>query len=120
MNTLLFGLGLASVLSSTSLFVVLFRVSPLTAPLQALPAFFCSIFLSVASIGSLTSFVCWRRLRVHYWDEGKTLSIALRQGIFLGVATVILVLFHLLGILTWWAAICIYAVFLLIELALHS
>ncbi len=120
MNTLLFGLGLASVLSTTSLLVVLFRVSPLTAPMQALPSFFVSIFLSVASIASLSSFLLWRRLRVHYWDEGKTLSIALRQGMFLGTATVIMVFFHLFGILTWWAALCIYAVFVLIELALHS
>lgn len=38
----------------------------------------------------------------------------------LGMATCILLVFHLLGMLTWWIAILIYMVFLLIELALNS
>jgi hypothetical protein len=47
------------------------------------------------------------------------MSISLRQGILLASATIILVVFHLLGLLNWWIAVMIYATFLLIELALE-
>lgn len=103
----------------TSLAVVLLRVSPLSSPGQALPAFFLSIFLGIASSATILLYLLWKWFPVHAWDEGKILSIALRQGIFLGLATIILILFHLLGVLTWWIAILIYLVFLLIELALQ-
>lgn len=119
MTSLLFSIILAALLSATSLVAVLLRVSPLTAPGQALTAFFASIFLTVASVTSLLLYMLWRWFPVHAWDEGKILSIALRQGVFIALATVILVLFHLLGVLTWWIGVVIYAVFLLIELALQ-
>ncbi|MBI3332443.1 hypothetical protein HYZ99_05850 [Candidatus Peregrinibacteria bacterium] len=118
MTSLLFGIILSALLSLTSLLVVLFRVSPLSAPGQALPAFFLSVFLSVSSIATLLFFVLWKTVPIHTWDMGKILSISLRQGIFLGVATMILLLFHLLGLLTWWIAILIYAMFVLIEMAM--
>jgi hypothetical protein len=118
MTSLLFGIALSALLSATSLLLVLFRVSPLSAPVQALPAFFVSVFLSVSSVSALLLFGLWRVLPVHTWDMGKTLSISLRQGVFLGLGTVILILFHLLELLNWWIAILIYAVFVLIELAL--
>jgi hypothetical protein len=119
MTSLLFSIIVAALLSITSFIAVVFRVSPLTSPGQALTAFFASIFLSVASVATLLLFVLWKWFPIHAWDEGKILSISLRQGIFLGAATTILVLFHLLGLLTWWIVILIYLVFLLIELALQ-
>lgn len=118
MNSLLFGIILSALLSTTSLFVVLLRVSPLSAPTQALPAFFASVFLTVSSIGALAFFGLWKFVPMHHWDAGRILSISLRQGIFLGAGTVILILFHLLGLLTWWIGILIYAFFVLIELAM--
>lgn len=119
MTSLLFSIIVGALLSATSLLVVLLRVSPLTSPGQALPSFFASIFLTVAGIMTVLLYFLWRWFPVHAWDEGKILSIALRQGIFLGLATIILILFHLLGVLTWWIGILIYVVFLLIELALQ-
>lgn len=120
MTSLLFGISLSALLSTTSLLVVLFRVSPLTAPAYALPALFVSLFLAVSSIATLLCYALWRFVPLHSWDLGQILGISVRQGVFLGVATVILVLFHLLGLLTWWIAIMIYGVFILIELALNS
>jgi hypothetical protein len=120
MSSLLFGIGISALLSTTSLLVVLFRVSPLSAPGQALPAFFFSLFLSVSSIGSLLLFAIWRMLPIHTWDSGKLLSVSVREGIFLGLGTSILLLFHLLGILTWWIALLIYTVFVLVELGINS
>lgn len=120
MSSLLFAIGLSAVLSLTSLFVVLFRISPLLAPVQAIPAFFLSLFLTVSSIATLLFYFVWRMLPIHAWDNGKILGISVRQGVFLGTGTVILLGFHLLGLLTWWIAILIYAVFILIELAIDS
>jgi hypothetical protein len=120
MTPLLFGLFLSATLSLTSLLVVLFRVSPLLSPTQALPAFFVSLFLSIASVATLAFFGIWKALPVHAWDSGKILSISIRQGIFLGTATVLMLLLHLLGLFTWWIVIALYSVFLIIEIALHS
>jgi len=120
MSTLLFGILASALLSTTSLMVVLFRVSPLNAPGYALPAFFASLFLAISSVASIVFYFTWKMLPFHAWDTGKILSISVRQGILLGLGTVILVVFHLLGILTWWIALLIYAVFTLIELALNA
>ncbi len=119
MNGLLFSVALAAVLSLTSLLTVLLRVSPLTAPGQALTAFFLSLFLSIMSTGCLLLYGLWKVIPVHTWDDGAVLRISLREGLFLAIATTLLILFHLLGILTWWAGVTIYAIFILIEVALH-
>ncbi len=119
MTSLLFSIILAAMLSVTSLIVVVLRVSPLTSPGQALPAFFASILLAVAATATILLYVLWKWFPLHAWDEGKILSISLRQGIFLGLGTIILIFFHLLGVLTWWIGILIYVVFLLIELAMQ-
>ena len=68
---------------------------------------------------TLGLYLLWKFFPIHAWDEGKILSISLRQGVFIAVATCILILFHLLGILNWWIGVLIYVVFLLIELALQ-
>ncbi len=120
MTSLLFGISLSALLSLTSLLVVIFRVSPLTAPAYAIPAFFISLFLAVCSIGTLLFYALWRLVPLHSWDLGQVLGISVRQGVFLGLASIILILFHLLGLLTWWIGLMIFGVFVLIELALNS
>lgn len=119
MNSLLFTVALAAVLSLTSLLTVLLRVSPLTSPNQALTTFFLSVFLGITSAGCLLLYGLWKVIPLHTWDDGTTLRIAVRQGLFLAIATVLLILFHLLGILTWWVGITIYLIFLFVEIALH-
>jgi hypothetical protein len=120
MTSLLFAISVSALLSITSLLVVLFRVSPLTAPGYAIPALFVSLLLAVSSTGTLLFYTLWKFVPLHSWDYGRTLGISVRQGLFLGLATVTMLLFHLLGILTIWIAAMILGVFLLIELALHS
>jgi hypothetical protein len=119
MTTLLYSIIVAALLSLTSLTAILLRVSPLLSPVQALPAFFLSVFLSIATVSALLLYLLWKWFPVHAWDEGKILSISLRQGSFLALATVIMILFYLLGILNWWIGVMVYVVFLLIELALQ-
>ncbi len=120
MTSLLFGLSLAALLSITSLVIILLRVSPLTAPAQALPAFFLSLFLATGTVASLLLMLLWRLLPVHSWDTGKLVSVSLRQGLFIALTVMILLSFHLLSLLTWWIAIFIIMVFVLIELALQQ
>lgn len=120
MTNLLYSIIVAALLSTTSLLAILFRVSPLSLPGQAVTAFFVSLFLSVSTIGTLLFAAFWKWFPIHAWDEGKSLSIALRQGVFLGLVVVALLTFHLLSLLTWWIAVLILLVFILIELALHS
>jgi hypothetical protein len=118
MNSLLFGISVAALFSTTSLLIVLFRVSPLLAPTQAIIAFFLSVFLSVCTVGTLMFMGIWQQVPHHTWDTGRLTSISFRQGVFLGSATSILLLFHLLGLLNWWISIMIYGVFVLVEMAL--
>ncbi len=99
--------------------MILFRVSPLTAPEFAIPFFFVTLLLAIASVGSLACYAAWSFLKVEGMDEGRKLSISLREGVFLSIATVLLVLLYLLGVLTWWIGLLLYLVFLLIEAALH-
>lgn len=119
MNSLLFGISIAALLSATSLFIVLQRVSPLLSPAQALTAFFISLFLSIATVGTLCLMILWKYVPHHAWDTGKLTSISVRQGLLLATATTILIGFHLLGLLNWWIAILIYGTFALVELALE-
>jgi hypothetical protein len=76
------------------------------------------MFLSVSTVGALLFLAIWRFVPIHSWDMGKVMTISLRQGFLLGSGTGVLLLFHLLELLNWWIAIFIYAVFLLIELAM--
>lgn len=119
MTSLIFGITLASLLSVTSFLIVILRVSPLLAPSQALTAFFLSLFMSIATVGTLIFMGVWKLLGGHAWDTGKLTSISLRQGIFLGSAVSIMTLFHLLDLLNWWIAVMIFGVFILVELALE-
>lgn len=117
MSPLPFGIAIAAVFSVTSLLIVLFRVSPLTAPAQALPAFFVALFLAVSTVGTIFFIGLWRFLPWHVWDTGKITAISLRQGIFLALATTVVMLFLVLRLLNWWIALLIFGVFVLIELA---
>ena len=120
MPSLLFALFIASLVSITSLLTVLFRISPLTTPNQAIPALLVSIFLASSSTGTLLLSIFWKALPIHTWDEGRILSISLRQGMLLASSVTIVAAFQILQLLTWWSVILILFVFFLIELALHA
>ena len=119
MNSLLFGICISALFSVTSLLIVLLRVSPLTAPAQAVPAFFISLFMAVSTVGALALYTLWKYVPIHTWDMGRVLSISVRQGALLGLCVTVLLLFHLLALLNWWISLMIIGVFLLVELALE-
>ena len=111
MPSLLFALFIASLVSITSL---------LTTPNQAIPALLVSLFLASSSTGTLLLSIFWKALPIHTWDEGRILSISLRQGMLLASSVTIVAAFQILQLLTWWSVILILFVFFLIELALHA
>lgn len=119
MTSLLFGLSLSAILSATSLLVVLFRASPLQAPVQALPAFFLSLILSAASLGSLAAYLLWKRFAPATKSDAAIFRVAFREGIFLALLLTLLLTLLLLQILTWWIALLVLTVFVLVEVALH-
>ena len=119
MTSLLFGISIAAIFSTTSFLIVLFQVSPLLAPAPAITAFYVSLFLSVSTVATLLLMLLWKYVPHHSWDTGKLTAISFRQGLFLGAATTILLAFHMLGLLNWWIAGLIYGVFVLVELALE-
>lgn len=119
MTSLLFSLWLSVLLSGTSLLVILFRVSPLQAPLQALPAFFLSLLLSSASLGMLVAYLLWKQLGVTATSDVLLFRIAFREGIFLALFVLLLISLLLLEILTWWITLLVLSVFVLVEVALH-
>ena len=120
MTPLLLRIAAAAFLSLTSLIVILFRVSPLSSPGLAVPFFFLTLFLAISSITSLLCYAAWSAVAVEGMDAGRKISVSLREGLFLGAATVLLFVFQILGILTWWIGGLIYLVFVLVEVALHS
>lgn len=120
MTSILVRIAVAALLSVSSLAVILFRVSPLSAPSIAVPFFFLTMFLSAASVATLLCYFVWSRLSVEGMDSGRKISVSLREGIFIGCATVLLFVFQLLGILTWWIGGLIYLIFFLVEMALLS
>lgn len=120
MTSILVRIAAAALLSLASLGVIIFRVSPLSATGTAVPFFFLTLFLAVASVATLVCYAIWSRLSVEGMDAGRKIGVSLREGVFLGFATVLLFLFLILEILTWWIGLLIYLVFFLIEMALLS
>ncbi len=118
MTSIFLRLGTTALLSISSFIVVLFRLSPLSSPGLALPLFFITLFFAITSTVSLASYFSWS-----HWSEfdaGKCLSIALREGVFLAIATCVIIILHILGVLSWWIGILLYLTFIFIELALLS
>lgn len=117
MTSALASVLLAFMLGMASLTLVLFRVSPLTAPQFALPFLFASILITASAAATVILSVA-RCLLAHQPILCRTfLTPSLRQGAFFGVATCLIVFLHLLGIVNWWIAVLIYAVFVLVEMA---
>lgn len=144
MSSPLASLLIALFLSLSSLLIVFLRVSPLVSPEFALPFFFASVFGAVSSAATLLLAVAksllpvrtaWPARQVGTGGPGgrrlpegvehggyaflsrAVLKSSLRQGVFMGSATCIVFLLFLLRIHNLWIAVLIYAVFILIEMA---
>lgn len=138
MPSALVSITLAFLLGASSLVLVLFRVSPVTAPEFALPFLFASVLVTASAGAALLLCVlkCVFALRPAFLggdparEEERMRALhhpflyarafvgsSLRQGVFFGLATMLLLFLFLLQILNWWIALLVYTVFLLIEMA---
>ena len=117
MSNAFVGIALALSLSLSSLAVVIFRVSPLTSLEFALPFFFLSICIAIGSFFALVLSVSKGFLTHKPMQSRQIVSSSIRQGIFLGLATCLVIFLFLLRILNWWIALLVYTVFILIEMA---
>lgn len=117
MTNALTGIALALFLSLSSLTVVFLRVSPLSSPEFALPFLFLSIFIAVSACTVLLLSVIKAFLMHQLLRSRSVMTASLRQGVFAATGTCIIVFLFLLHILNWWIAILVYAVFVLIEMA---
>jgi hypothetical protein len=118
MTGALAGITLALFLSLSSFIVVMLRVSPLISPKFALPFFFLSIFIAITAFIALILSVMKGFLTHQPFRSRRIISSSLRQGLFTGIGTCLIILLWLLHVLNWWIAALVYAVFVLIELAM--
>jgi uncharacterized membrane protein len=94
--------------------MVLHNTSPFASPAIALPLFYLTSFF-VAGI-TLAAFSAL--LRVAFMPKqtvAEHINAALRQGVIFGTAALCLALFQQYRIMTWWTAVMIIAIGILIE-----
>ena len=119
MTGALAGITLALFLSLSSLAVVLLRVSPLSASGFALPFLFLSLFIALSSGATIILSVIKGLLKHQAVRSRSIISSSMRQGIFTALGTCFLVFLYLLRVLNWWIAVLVYAIFILIEMAIN-
>ncbi|MBI5411581.1 hypothetical protein HZA43_00205 [Candidatus Peregrinibacteria bacterium] len=98
----------------TSWFLVLFRLSPFITGFLALVLFYASFFLALSS----TFCLLIHFLRAWFNHEPTAppyLNIALRQGTLLSMIVTLGLLFQRLRVLTWWDALLLVVIVVLIE-----
>ena len=95
--------------------VVINRLSPFSLPHLALPLFYGSLLIALTATLALINYYS----RVAFARRGPLkapLVLSLRQGFLIALITVIALLFQRLRVLTWWNALLLLGVALMIEL----
>lgn len=118
-STYLSAILIATFLSWTSWFVVLYKLSPFSQSTLALSLFYSSLFIALA--GTFTMLFYFLRS----WANKKEiynihLNTCLRQGILLSTMVIVGLAFQRLRVLTWWDGILLLAIVLLIEFYFSS
>ena len=115
----LLGLAALAALGWFALFIIIFRLDPFTSTALAVPFFLAALFLALVGTLALLGFYfrVWFRKGEIYLQH---ISIALRQAIFLTIATEVALIFQILRILTWWDGILIAAAVSLVEIYFSS
>lgn len=106
--------AVAGLASWGSWVMVLLQVSPFRQKSLALPVFYISLFIALAATFSLV-FYGLRRWVSQKEIHNSHLNISLRQGVLISTMLVIGLGFQRLKILTWWDALLLLAIILMIE-----
>jgi hypothetical protein len=112
-------LVLVAVCSLSAWIMVVLRTDPFSTTAWPQLAFFLSLFFAVTSILALAGFfarLLLYRNEVFFFH----LTIALRQGVMAGFLLCIGLYFQHLRVLTWWNAILLIAILVLLEVFFQS
>jgi len=108
------GIFIASALGWASLFVVINNISPFISGYLALTFFYSSLFIALT--GTFTLLNYYLRIAI---TKGKNnyqqINTALRQGSLLSLMVIAGLIFQRLRVLTWWDALLILIIVLLVE-----
>ena len=114
-NRYVLALLITAIVSLTSLALVLTRLDPIADEFIAVPLFFGSLFFSASSIFTLAGYA----FRLGFYQDELSLNhfnVSLRQGIILGFSLCAFMGLQLMRTLTWWNALLIGCIALLVEL----
>ena len=113
-NIYLLTIFIASALGWASWIVVINKLSPFVTSYLALILFYASLFIALA--GTFTLLNYYLRVWLNRDEEfSHHLNIAMRQGILLSTMLSVGLGFQRLKILTWWDALLLLAIVLLVE-----
>lgn len=104
----------ASLLSWTSWFVVVYKLSPFSQQSLSLTLFYTSLFVALSGTFALLLYFLrvWANKKEVYSSH---LNTSIRQGVLLSMMVVIGLGFQRLRVLTWWDGLLLLAIVLLIE-----
>jgi len=108
------GVFIATILGWASWFVVITKLSPFISGYLALSLFYASFFIALTGTFAILNYY----LRLTF-SKNKNyvehLNVALRQGSLLSIMVCVGLVFQRLRVLTWWDALLILIIVLLIE-----
>ena len=108
------GVFVATILSWVSWFVVLSKLSPFLSGDLALALFYSSLLLALT--GTFNVVIYYLRLALNRSENFfRHLNTALRQGALLSSMVCVGLAFQRLRVLTWWDALLLLAIVVLIE-----
>jgi hypothetical protein len=112
-------IGLATACSWTTLILVVIRLNPFYASKLMLLVFYVTLFLALSGTFTLINFylkIWLHRTPLYY----RNISVAFRQGLLLSLATCTLLALQALRVLTWWDALIVVLLIILIEFAFSA
>ncbi len=104
----------AGSLAWISWLLVINKLSPFETMGLALSFFFLTFFIALSCTFTVIGFyfrVWLFKNEIFY----KHINVALRQGVFLGMITILCLVFQMLRVLTWWSGLLLIVIFLLLE-----
>lgn len=112
---MIWGWIFSTLLGATAVIVLITRYSPQEGKIWVMPAVYAGIFLTAFGLVAIIGFV----LRLRFLDKaGRNMMVrtASRQGVFLGLMSVAILMLSAQNFFNWWTAGLIFAMFVLLEL----
>ena len=118
-NWPLFVLLFASFLAYLSWGLVIQQTSPFSSPDFAIPLFHITFFFAITTTFALIE-TFFHVVFFSFHAIGRSVNIAVRQGIIIGIIADTALIFQQFRVLTWWNAVLLLIMGFLIELAFQD